>query len=147
MKNLSLNAARVPAGGGAYYFAKRSISEDRQARFDKEQQRRRMTSSLEHNGASGAPQHSIAAQVRPDAAGSQAREMGSVPTPGSEHQRVAGRGKYEATSDHINQNAREVCGIPLRKAFRGQLVWVYLEQQYMEADWLQMSTISFVSFA
>jgi hypothetical protein len=77
-------------------MAKRSINEDRQARFDKEQQRRRMTSSLEHNNAGDAPERSIA-QARPDAAGSPAQETGSVPTPASKQQRVVERSKYEAS--------------------------------------------------
>ena len=38
-----------PAGGGAYYFAKRSINADKRARHEAEMKRRRLTESLELN--------------------------------------------------------------------------------------------------
>jgi len=39
----------VPAGGGSYYFAKRSINADRAARHAEDVRRRRLTESLEYS--------------------------------------------------------------------------------------------------
>lgn len=105
------------AGGGAYYFAKKSINADRQARFEVEQQKRRMAESLEYSsvaqnktlspsskgnesgirngtGNGGAP--------RQDHAGSPSQEgsLDPAPTrhaPESEGQRVREKSKYEAS--------------------------------------------------
>ncbi|RKF58961.1 hypothetical protein OnM2_064036 [Erysiphe neolycopersici] len=37
------------AGGGAYYFAKKSINADKMARFEAEQKRKRFQNSLNHS--------------------------------------------------------------------------------------------------
>lgn len=98
------------AGGGAYYFAKKSINADRQARFEAEQKKRILAESLEYsskvptstssigkksgNGNGGAP--------RQDHAGSPSQEgsLDPAPTrhaPESEGQRVREKSKYEAS--------------------------------------------------
>ncbi|KAH0559600.1 hypothetical protein GP486_003884 [Trichoglossum hirsutum] len=82
--------ALIVAGGGAYYMAKRSINEDRQARFDKDQRRRRMTSSLEQNSVDSA------GRVNSDASGSPSRDASGRNTPGNE-QKVAEKSKYETS--------------------------------------------------
>lgn len=41
--------SNVPAGGGSYYFAKRSINADRATRHAEDVKRRRLTESLEYS--------------------------------------------------------------------------------------------------
>ncbi|KAI9863584.1 MAG: hypothetical protein M1813_003607 [Trichoglossum hirsutum] len=91
----------ILAGGGAYYLAKRSINEDRQARFDKEQRRRRMTSSLEHSSADSAPRGSSAdphntSRVSSNVSGNPGRDASDRNALGNER-RVTEKSKYEAS--------------------------------------------------
>ncbi|KAH0541763.1 hypothetical protein FGG08_003785 [Glutinoglossum americanum] len=93
----------IAAGGGAYYFAKRSINEDRQARFDKDQQRRRMTSSLEYSNTDGAPRHSSAAQSAHDASQARSDVTGSQNWDASKENELSvatEKSKYEASQPY-----------------------------------------------
>lgn len=89
----------VVAGGGAYYFAKKSINADRATRFEAEQKKRRYQESLEYS----AP-HSTrsAGPPKTDSSGSPSQEASTDPAPTrhapeSEGQRVKEKSKYETT--------------------------------------------------
>jgi hypothetical protein len=89
------------AGGGAYYFAKKSINADRAARFEMEQRRKQIAESY------GVPAPSSAAEKnggppRSDHCGSPSQEstIDPAPTrhaPESEGQRVREKSKYETS--------------------------------------------------
>ncbi|TVY35271.1 hypothetical protein LSUB1_G005712, partial [Lachnellula subtilissima] len=100
------------AGGGAYYFAKKSINADRAARFEAEQRRRQVQESLEYSSklqskptTSSAMGGSVAKSTnggppRSDSSGSPSQEatLDPAPTrhaPESEGQRVMEKSKYE----------------------------------------------------
>lgn len=92
------------AGGGAYYFAKKSINEDRQTRYREAEEKRRRLALLEHPGygqpSSGAQQNGAA--PRSDLSGSPSQEANIDPAatrhaPDSEAQRLREKSKYEAS--------------------------------------------------
>ncbi|KAE8440966.1 hypothetical protein EG329_006155 [Mollisiaceae sp. DMI_Dod_QoI] len=101
------------AGGGAYFFAKKSINADRQARFEAEQRRRRMQESLEYSAAvpsqpvtsssmGGSAKTGNGGPARSDHSGSPSQEatLDPAPTrhaPDTEGQRVREKSKYEAS--------------------------------------------------
>jgi len=72
----------VVAGGGSYYFAKKSINADRQARHEADMRRKRVTESLERN-ASSAQSRRNEYQKGADHAGSPSGEAGQDPAPSS----------------------------------------------------------------
>ncbi|KAH6893105.1 hypothetical protein B0T10DRAFT_457216 [Thelonectria olida] len=86
------------AGGGAYYFAKKQINADRQAKMEAQRQKMRMIESLEieQGGTNGGP-------ARTDSTGSPSQEASSDPAPtrhapATESQRVGEKSKYESTA-------------------------------------------------
>ena len=101
------------AGGGAYYFAKKSINADRQARFEADQKRRRMQESLEYSpnvptqpGTSssmgGSAKRGNGTPARSDHSGSPSQEAALDPAPtghapDTEGQRIVEKSKYEAS--------------------------------------------------
>lgn len=93
MRSLTLG---IPtAGGGAYYFAKKSINADRAERHAEDQRRRRLAKSLD-----GRPTSTPHPQA--DVAGSPSQEASHDPAPTrhapeNEHQRVKEKSKYEAS--------------------------------------------------
>jgi hypothetical protein len=92
------------AGGGAYYFAKKSINADRQARFEADQRRRRMQESLEYSATTssnyGGTGNGTPARVDHSGSPSQEANLDPAPTrhaPDTEKQRVLEKSKYEAS--------------------------------------------------
>ncbi|CAK7202096.1 hypothetical protein SEUCBS139899_004816 [Sporothrix eucalyptigena] len=95
------------AGGAAYYFAKKSINADRQARLNEQRRKKSVIDSLEHTNANSSAMNSqlaaAAAAARTDAVGSPSQESSSgdpAPTrhaPATESQRVLEKSKYEAS--------------------------------------------------
>jgi Domain of unknown function (DUF4748) len=94
------------AGGAAYYFAKKSINEDRAIRFEAEQRRRRMQESLEYSTRAEPPASSGAGRnggpARADSTGSPSQEatLDPAPTrhaPHTEGERVREKSKYETS--------------------------------------------------
>lgn len=96
------------AGGGAYYFAKKQINADRQARFEADQKRRRMQESLEYSPTNSTTPSGTSAKAgnggppRSDHSGSPSQEatLDPAPTrhaPDTEGQRVREKSKYEAS--------------------------------------------------
>ncbi|KAH6665653.1 hypothetical protein B0J14DRAFT_660362 [Halenospora varia] len=94
------------AGGAAYYFAKKSINEDRAARFEADRRRRQMQESLEYSAMNGPTSSSTKSTnggpARTDSSGSPSQEatLDPAPTrhaPDSEGQRVREKSKYEAS--------------------------------------------------
>jgi hypothetical protein len=91
------------AGGAAYYFAKKSINEDRANRFEAEQRRRRIQESLEYSATH--PPHSSKTNggpARSDSTGSPSQEAALDPAPTghapqTEEQRVREKSKYETS--------------------------------------------------
>ncbi|KAK2836970.1 hypothetical protein FQN49_006539 [Arthroderma sp. PD_2] len=97
------------AGGGAYYFAKRSINADRLTRFDAAQKRKDEMARAE--ASARATEQAKAANVRiaqlnsapqKDDAYSPGEELGHDPAPTrhepeTEAQRLSEKGKYEAS--------------------------------------------------
>ncbi|KAI1326871.1 hypothetical protein F5Y16DRAFT_373683 [Xylariaceae sp. FL0255] len=93
------------AGGGAYYFAKRSINADRAQRFEDAQRKKRAIEHLEEP-TSTPPSHSPATNGRParhDTAGSPSQEANNDPAPtrhapATEGQRIVEKSKYESST-------------------------------------------------
>ncbi|KAF8860352.1 hypothetical protein BDZ45DRAFT_672652 [Acephala macrosclerotiorum] len=90
------------AGGGAYYFAKKSINADRQARFEADQKRRRMQESLEYSATTQPANSGNGGPARADHSGSPSQEANLDPAPtrhapDTEGQRVREKSKYEAS--------------------------------------------------
>ncbi|CAK7240583.1 MAG: hypothetical protein STHCBS139747_002027 [Sporothrix thermara] len=87
------------AGGAAYYFAKKSINADRQARLSEQRRKKSVLESLEHPSTNG----NAMTAARTDAVGSPSQESSSgdpAPTrhaPATETQRVLEKSKYEAS--------------------------------------------------
>lgn len=106
------------AGGAAYFFAKRSINEDRMARLKEQQTRKAMIESLEYSdnvpsrplssaamggSASMANGNGNGSPARTDTAGSPSQESTADPAPtrhapATESQRVLEKSKYESTT-------------------------------------------------
>ncbi|CAJ2508122.1 Uu.00g093080.m01.CDS01 [Anthostomella pinea] len=106
------------AGGGAYYFAKKSINADRAARFEESQRKKRMVDSLEYSnnvpsrpmsasamggsiGSSASGNGGNGTPARDDTAGSPSQEASYDPAPtrhapATEGQRVVEKSKYES---------------------------------------------------
>ncbi len=102
------------AGAGAYYFAKRSINADRQARLNEQRRKKSMIESLEYSdnvpsrplssatmGGSTTTNHANGGPARTDAAGSPSQESSADPAPtrhapATESQRVLEKSKYES---------------------------------------------------
>ncbi|CAL3973172.1 hypothetical protein PZA11_005478 [Diplocarpon coronariae] len=90
------------AGGGAYYFAKKSINADRQARFEADQKKRALQQSLEYSTSHSTAAKSNEGPPRADHSGSPSSEatLDPAPTrhaPDSEGQRVQEKSKYETS--------------------------------------------------
>ncbi|KAI1342219.1 hypothetical protein F5Y15DRAFT_334795 [Xylariaceae sp. FL0016] len=106
------------AGGGAYYFAKKSINADRAARHEESVRKRRMIDSLEYSenvpsrpmnasamgsaATSSASGNGNGAAPRDDTVGSPSQEANSDPAPtrhapATEGQRVVEKSKYESS--------------------------------------------------
>ena len=104
----------VVAGGGAYYFAKKSINADRQARFEADQKRREIAKSLEYSSPAVVKAQSSSRRANgnpnggappPDHSGSPSREASIDPAatrhaPESESQRAIEKSKYEASQPY-----------------------------------------------
>ncbi|KAI1751634.1 hypothetical protein F4782DRAFT_181240 [Xylaria castorea] len=100
------------AGGGAYYFAKKSINADRAQRFEEAQRKKRMIDSLEDptkpaSTSSVAPpsnnNNNNNAPANNDFTGSPSQEASSDPAPtrhapATEDQRVFEKSKYESST-------------------------------------------------
>ncbi|EGD88281.2 hypothetical protein H112_04763 [Trichophyton rubrum D6] len=97
------------AGGGAYYFAKRSINADRLTRFDATQKRKDEMAKAEASARAAAEQSKAAVAragklnsgSQKDDAYSPSEELGHDPAPtrhepDTDAQRLAEKGKYEA---------------------------------------------------
>ena len=89
------------AGGGAYYFAKKSINADRAARFEADQRKRKIQQSLEYSSSQGSStSHTNGGPVRSDYSGSPSHESTLDPAatnhaPHTEGQRLREKSKYE----------------------------------------------------
>ena len=103
---LVLKADSSVAGGAAYYFAKKSINEDRATRFEAEQRRRRIQESLEYTAKAEPPMSSGVTKnggpARADSSGSPSQEatLDPAPTrhaPHTEGERVREKSKYETS--------------------------------------------------
>ncbi|KAL8972755.1 MAG: hypothetical protein Q9183_000370 [Haloplaca sp. 2 TL-2023] len=66
------------AGAGAYYFAKRSINADKQARHEADMKRRRIAQSLDFSSSNPTPKEP---RRKPDHAGSPSTEASHDPAP------------------------------------------------------------------
>ncbi|KAI0881119.1 uncharacterized protein GGS22DRAFT_173382 [Annulohypoxylon maeteangense] len=101
------------AGGGAYYFAKKSINADRTARLEESRRKKQMMDSLEHS--ENVPSKPLSASTmggslngnghpaRTDTAGSPSQEASSDPAPtrhapATEGQQVIEKSKYESST-------------------------------------------------
>jgi hypothetical protein len=98
----------VIAGGAAYFFAKRSINEDRQTRFREQEEKRRRLAALEQSyGQPNAPSSTqkTGAKSPSDISGSPSLESTLDPAPirhapESENQRLREKSKYEASEPY-----------------------------------------------
>ncbi|KAI9729676.1 MAG: hypothetical protein M1818_008429 [Claussenomyces sp. TS43310] len=90
------------AGGGAYYFAKKSINADRQQRWEAAEKKRQMAGSYEHSSNMSKKSASNGGAPRIDSSGSPSQEASSDPAPTrhapeSEGQRIREKSKYETS--------------------------------------------------
>ncbi|KAK7747162.1 hypothetical protein SLS62_009104 [Diatrype stigma] len=107
--------ALCAAGGGAYYFAKRSINADRQARLEESRKKRQIIDSLEYSdnvpnrpfstSAMGGSAENGAGTPRTDPSGSPSQEASGDPAPtrhapATEGQRVVEKSKYESSAPY-----------------------------------------------
>ena len=87
------------AGGGAYYFAKKSIDSDKKARFEAQQRRRQLATSLEESSyMKPTPSHRKDFHKGNDHSGSPSGEASSDPAPtshGNTNPAPRERSKYE----------------------------------------------------
>ena len=88
------------AGGGAYFFAKRSINADKKARHEDDMKRRRLTESLELSSKAPSPKEKRRRAA--DHTGSPSTEASHDPAPTrhvleSEAQKAPEKPKYEAS--------------------------------------------------
>ncbi|KAM0335632.1 hypothetical protein ACHAQA_000681 [Verticillium albo-atrum] len=99
------------AGGGAYYFAKKSINADRMSRLEDQRRKKQMIESMEYSDnvpsrplssatMGGTP---AASPARTDTAGSPSQEAGADPAPTrhaptTEEQRIFEKSKYESAT-------------------------------------------------
>ena len=100
----------------AYYFAKKSINEDRQTRAEEQRRKRSMIDSLEYSdnvparplsastmgGTGGGASAADLAPARTDTVGSPSQESSSDPAPTrhapeTENQRILEKSKYESS--------------------------------------------------
>ncbi|KAI1405678.1 hypothetical protein F4819DRAFT_443365 [Hypoxylon fuscum] len=103
------------AGGGAYYFAKRSINADRAARLEESRRKKQMIDSLEYSNnvpsrpmsasTMGGTANSNGGPARTDTAGSPSQEASSDPAPtrhapATEGQQVVEKSKYESSTPY-----------------------------------------------
>lgn len=104
------------AGGGAYYFAKKSINADRMSRLEDQRKKKQMIESLEYSeNVAGKPQSAATMgrsdvdaatngfPARTDTAGSPSQESSADPAPtrhapATENQRVLEKSKYESST-------------------------------------------------
>ncbi|CAG8961417.1 hypothetical protein HYFRA_00013365 [Hymenoscyphus fraxineus] len=96
------------AGGGAYYFAKKSINEDRIQRFEAERRKKQIQDDFEYSSKLASQARGSATlkgdggPPRADSTGSPSQEASSDPAPTShppenEKQRILEKSKYEAS--------------------------------------------------
>ncbi|KAJ6783300.1 hypothetical protein PWT90_11168 [Aphanocladium album] len=78
------------AGAGAYYFAKREINADRQAKLEAHRQKRYDNRAMEY----GIP-NSSAGAAKPDYAGSPSAESNNDPAPGGQDLGIESKPKRE----------------------------------------------------
>ncbi|RNJ60530.1 hypothetical protein D7B24_007453 [Verticillium nonalfalfae] len=99
------------AGGGAYYFAKKSINADRMTRLEDQRRKKQMIESMEYSeNVPSRPLSSAtmggtpaASPARTDTAGSPSQEAGADPAPTrhaptTEEQRIFEKSKYESAA-------------------------------------------------
>ena len=90
----------MAAGGGSYYFAKRSVNADKKARYEADMKRRRLMESLEFDsGAQSSPRNNHNTQ---DHAGSPSGEAGaaSQDSAATHHPPANGRPKLKEKSKY-----------------------------------------------
>lgn len=97
----------MSAGAGAFYFAKREINADRQAKLEQSRKKSENSRSLEYAAAdpSATSGQSNGGPARTDSAGSPGQEASNDPAPtrhapATESQRVAEKSKYESTAPY-----------------------------------------------
>ncbi|EHA28518.1 hypothetical protein ASPNIDRAFT_143961, partial [Aspergillus niger ATCC 1015] len=90
------------AGGGAYYFAKKSINADRQTRFEAEVKRKAQLAAMEAEHRRQNAPNNAPTPMRADDVASPSAEASHDPAPTrhepeTEAERVLEKSKYEAT--------------------------------------------------
>ncbi|KAK7402740.1 hypothetical protein QQX98_011497 [Neonectria punicea] len=91
------------AGGGAFYFAKKQINADRQAKLEAYREKVRRIEQLEISQGQSSSATANGSPARIDTTGSPSQEVSSDPAPTrhapeTESQRVGEKGKYENSS-------------------------------------------------
>ena len=101
----------ITAGGSAYYFAKRSITEERNTKYRLQEERNRRNAYLESqaraetNGSSGYGNSHNGSPAHHDTTGSPSSEANNDPAPTrhapqSEQQRLSEKSKFEASEPY-----------------------------------------------
>ena len=95
----------MPAGGGAYVFAKRSVNADKKARHEEDMKRRRLKDALDAEFYAKPPSPKQGQKKQHDHANSPSTEASHDPAP-TEHplenggDQAQGEGKYVATKPY-----------------------------------------------
>ena len=95
----------MPAGGGAYVFAKRSVNADKKARHEEEMKRRRLKNALDAEFYAKPPSPKQGHKKPHDHANSPSTEASQDPAPtehplGTGDQKAHEEGKYIATKPY-----------------------------------------------
>lgn len=91
----------VAAGGGAYYFAKKQINAERQAKMEAQRQKMRNIEQLEYSQGMSSSATTNGSPARTDSTGSPSQEASNDPAPtrhapATESERVGEKSKYES---------------------------------------------------
>ena len=99
---------RTAAGAGAYYFAKKEINADRQAKLEAARRSKQAIRSMEYAGiepTSSSATNGNGAPARTDTAGSPSQEASNDPAatrhaPATESQQTKEKSKYESSAPY-----------------------------------------------
>lgn len=96
---------QTSAGAGAYYFAKREINADRQAKLEAQRRSKQNIKQMEYNEAVTGDAMASSPPLRDDTVGSPSQEANNDPAPtrhapATEEQKIFEKSKYESSTPY-----------------------------------------------